>query len=139
VIAAVVAWLGGRGRRREYWIAIVAILAAVVTGMLVPVDIPLWTLRWAGLAAWCPIAVRRLRDAGLPLWLAPFPLVIPVAVNGLRKLAMSGLDVRDALGLAMPIGLAGMALVLCLIVLLGVWPPRRPAAPSPEQRAELFG
>ena len=111
-----------------------------VSCLLIPLAVPLWALRAASLLVWCPIAVRRLRDAGLPPWLAAFPLVIPLAIGGLQRLApIFDLEARDTLGLNLSLGLTGLALVVCLVALLGVWPPRRPAAPAPEQQAEVFG
>lgn len=138
MIAALLGWLQGRGRRLEYWIMVVAIVAAVVLAHLSGAAAPLWALRSASFILWCPIAVRRLRDAGLPLWLAPFPLAIPLLVAGVQRLLpASGLP--GAGGPAQSLGLASLALVLCLVMLLGVWPPKPPPPPGAERQAEVFG
>lgn len=140
MIPALLGWLQGRGRRLEYWIMVVAIVAAVVLAHLSGAAAPLWALRSASFILWCPIAVRRLRDAGLPLWLAPFPLAIPLLIAGVQRLLpASGPGPLEATGLAQSLGLASLALVLCLVMLLGVWPPKPPPPPGAERRAEVFG
>lgn len=138
---AVVAWLRGRGKRREYWIASIAVpVAAMVFKGVAQSDLASDGLDWASVAVWCVFAARRLRDAGLPAWLAPFPVAIYLAWQGLNLLIIrSAGNVMDLVGTLTTLSIFSVSLIIVLAVALGVWKPRPASAPSPDEQAEVFG
>lgn len=122
-------WIGGRARRREYWLWVVplVILGFALAAKLVP---------GATLAMGLPILfvwIRRLHDLGYSGWFAP---VTNVAVN-LTSLAAMGL-LPPAIG-----GLISLLAYLAAIITLGVLPGqgRRNeygAPPGRREETEVF-
>ncbi len=136
----ILAWLTGRGRRAEYWIAVVAITVASLTlTNLTDGDLAGKVLDWTSLAAWCLFAARRLRDVGLPFWLAPFPLAVVLAGQGIYRLMIKTSDnVVSALGSLSAVNLVTALVVVALIILLGAWRSKPAPPPTPKEQAEVF-
>lgn len=136
----VLAYLRGRGRRAEYWIAVVAITVVSLTiTNLTDGDLAGKVLDWTSLAAWCVFAARRLRDVGLPFWLAPFPLAVVLAGQGIYRLIIRASDnVVSGLGSLSVVNLVTALVVIALIILLGAWRSKPAPPPTPREQAEVF-
>lgn len=137
---AIKSYLLGRSSRREYWASAVGLAFGAICVLAIP------GLTWAADAinvivtvAWCLIAARRLRAAGLPIWLAPFPLVIGFVCRAAIRLGGSsdGLLVDTVWRLAL-LNQIGNLVTLVLIVILGCL-PSKPLKVAPETQAEVFG
>jgi uncharacterized membrane protein YhaH (DUF805 family) len=101
-------WIGGRARRREYWlwVAGVMVLAVVLSALKMP-----GATLFAGLPilfAW----IRRLHDLGYSGWFAP---VIDMGVNVAGFAALGFLPQPAA-------GAAAALLYLAALVIMGVLP-----------------
>jgi len=71
------AWIAGRGRRREYWLFVVPLIAVLLALELAGVT-------FAGLFVGLPLLlvwIRRLHDLGRSGWVAP---VINIVSNGIN-------------------------------------------------------
>jgi uncharacterized membrane protein YhaH (DUF805 family) len=134
-------FLTGRGRRLEYWLAVIAISAASLTIVnLVRNAFTGEVLDWSSLAVWCVFAARRTRDAGRPIWLAFSPFVLMLGAKGVKWLLFLtdaalfvAPGVRTAADTAMGLFVLGLAIVL------GVWKSKPVTQISPERQAEVFG
>ncbi|MDG2527537.1 hypothetical protein [Caulobacter endophyticus] len=132
-------YLAGQSKRREYWASAVALSAVNIGLMSLPVSPPADLMNWTTLAIWCVIAARRLRAAGLPFWLAPFPLISFLVDKGVHSVILvSGAPVMAGLRNAAQINLATTILIFALVLILGCLPSRAPK-PAPQDRAEVFG
>jgi hypothetical protein len=143
-MAAVRAWLGGRGRRLEFWLCSLGLLAAhLATAMLIEHLAPgqqseIW-LRITTLALWTPFAFRRARDAGAHLWLCPPPLVATlIAVLFDKVIPTPGLHVVNAFLISVAAYGVADLLVIGTVILLGLRPSRAPDL-TPVLAARAFG
>ncbi|MDG2527534.1 hypothetical protein [Caulobacter endophyticus] len=136
MIRRILAWLGGRGGRLEYWLAVVAILAFI---MIMPGRrLPPYSLDFAALAAWCVFAARRLRDAGLPFWLAPFPLPIALVSIQARALLLARADgAMQTAAAKSTVNLYSAIALFGLVAILGLLPSRRPKLTA-DDHAQVF-
>ncbi|PVM90764.1 DUF805 domain-containing protein [Caulobacter endophyticus] len=144
MIAPVVAYLTGRGERLEYWLSFVGLLVAAFVALeLIRNELFADAMDWLTLAVWSAFAARRLRDAGLPFWLAPFPAPIILLTIALNKafavdpgrLNIEGSSTEFSTSL---FNLGAALLMVGLIVVLGCLPSRKPKA-APGETAEVFG
>lgn len=132
-------YLGGRAQRREFWAWVVVLVAAAIGYLFTPLAMrSLDPLYWSLLACWCVIAVRRLRDAGLPVWLAPFPLVAVWIALGLHRLVIEA-DLVRSRALRDDISRYVTLAAIVLIAIVGVWPRKAAPPASPQEQAEVFG
>lgn len=136
-------YLSGRSRRLAFWLWSLGVLAAntaataiiiVVAPGLMSSDSPLRVMLWL---AWGLAAVRRLRDAGWPIWLAVFPPAASMAGQVLYERSESQHDVAQAL-LRLQVEAAANLFVVAAVVLLGCLPSRPPKA-APGETADVFG
>lgn len=129
--------LQGRGRRREYWLGFVAVLALLLISRVVGNPFLTLPLSLAGLLVWMFVAARRLRDIGWPagLVLAPIGLMI-LAVALAFTPPYAGAWLAKAVGFLMT---ASGWTWLAFILVIGAWKPRPADALDPERRAEVFG
>ncbi|PLR25155.1 hypothetical protein SGCZBJ_13055 [Caulobacter zeae] len=136
----VLAYLRGRGRRLEYWLSLIAMIVGVFAVLEIPHDELFGdAVDWVSLAVWCAFAARRLRDAGLPFWLAPFPL--PIVLVGLALNRIVGVPPSVAASPEASMSLASLLAALTLLALvfvLGCLPSRAPKATTRET-ADIFG
>ncbi|KSB88734.1 hypothetical protein AS593_20075 [Caulobacter vibrioides] len=137
MIAAVLAWLRGRGRRREYWLGLmvaVALIAASYPAASPASELALWL---AAFGLWLVLSLRRLRDIGWRTWLLLAPLA-PLVVAVVLVITSD----EDTLYLNFIAGLlmlcAGLVWAILLVV-VGAWKSRHAGPPSAEQQAEVFG
>ncbi|MEH0198498.1 hypothetical protein V7S57_13780 [Caulobacter sp. CCNWLY153] len=136
----VLAYLTGRGRRLEYWLSLIAMLVAVFAVLEIPHnDLFSDTVDWVSLVVWCAFAARRLRDAGLPFWLAPFPLPIVLVGIGLNRTLGVPPSVAENPDVSMSaFSLAAALVLVALVFVLGCLPSRTPKATTRET-ADVFG
>jgi len=134
------AYLRGRGRRREYWLSLIAILVAIFAVLEIPHDEVFGDIvDWVSLGVWCLFASRRLRDAGLPFWLAPFPLAVILVGLGLDRAFDVEPTVIDPNAVSVSLFLVtAVAVLVVLVGVLGCLPSRPPKATAGET-AEVFG
>lgn len=140
---AVMAYLRGRSRRLAFWLwslgvlganlAATAIIIAFAPGHLSS-DPPLRVMLWL---VWALAAVRRLRDAGWPTWLAALPPVASTVAQALYLQSDGGHDVAQLLLRAQAQTAAGL-FVAAAVALLGCL-PSRPREVAPQDRADVFG
>ncbi|MDG2527535.1 hypothetical protein [Caulobacter endophyticus] len=132
MIRPILSWLGGRGRRREYWFGFAGFVALLAASRITGDTGSSLLIKFLALLAWMLLSARRLRDIGWPAWLALFPLL------------MMGLGVAQVI-----ISLTGKATVLmtgiigwswlAFIIVIGAWKPRPADITDPERQAEVFG
>ena len=94
---------------------------------------------WISLVVWCAFASRRLRDAGLPFWAAPFPLPVILIGAGLNRLFPTPPEeLTRTVTQVSTISLVSTLFLLALVVVLGCLPSLAPKATA-DQTAEVFG
>jgi uncharacterized membrane protein YhaH (DUF805 family) len=123
------AWIGGRARRREYWLWIIPTMIAAALLQVSGLAIVSVLLTVAVLFAW----IRRLHDLGYSGWLAPLINVGVVIVNVILTLTLGELGASLA-------GLLALAPTVALGVLPGE-PSSNEYGPPPGQKdvADAFG
>lgn len=102
------AWIAGRGRRREYWLFVVPLIAVLLALEFAGVAL-------AGLIVGLPLLlvwIRRLHDLGRSGWVAP---VINIVSNGINWVLIAFATPEIA-------AMASAVIFLGVIVALGVIP-----------------
>lgn len=136
MIRLVLACLGGRGGRAEYWAGVLVAVALITVSGWFESATPRLLIRLAAAILWFVLTLRRLRDIGWWTWLVllPFvPLVVGVAVVIVAN--------QQTIYLSFIGGLLMMSagpVLIVLLVLVGAWNPKRRPDPSAQQQAEVF-
>ncbi|PLR25153.1 hypothetical protein SGCZBJ_13045 [Caulobacter zeae] len=125
-------YLGGRCRRQEYWLSVVALMGAGWTLRFLPANT---ALAWLVFFAWFLLASRRLRDIGWSPWICLAPIPVSAAA-GVVLFLTAERQTKVALSY-MPLTL--FVLWIGFWTVIGVWRSKPSTVPTPETQAEVFG
>ncbi len=126
--------LRGRGKRREYWLGFVVLLALLVVGRLLPHPAARLLANLAGVALWIVLAARRLRDIGWPAWLSLAPIALMILTIALAQLTVAANN-----GISQIVGALLMAsgwIWVIFVIAIGLWKAKR--RPAGQDKAEVF-
>ncbi|PVM92092.1 hypothetical protein DDF62_02760 [Caulobacter radicis] len=126
--------LRGRGKRREYWLGFVVLLALLVVARLLPHPVVRLLVNLSGLVFWMVLAVRRLRDIGWPAWLSLAPIAL-MALAVLLAVLPLVTDAWVTLTVSVLLMISGWVWAV-FVIAIGLWKPKR--RPAGEDKAEVF-
>lgn len=128
--------LGGRGRRREYWLGVVVLLALLVVARLLPHPAFRLLATLSAMVFWMALAVRRLHDIGWPAWLSLAPIALMILAVALAVAPLTN-DAWITLTVSVLLTASGWIWAV-FVILIGLWKPRRRRPADGEAKAEVF-